>query len=220
MYHTVEWKISKTFINYDVAISEMEKRVKEIKNNSSKELLWFLQHKSIYTAGTSAKIEDLINKNVEKRFSGRGGQWTWHGPGQRIVYIMLNLKKRNPDIKAFVNSLEEWIILTLKEFSINGIRLKNKPGVWIKDKNNHYNKIAALGIRITSWISWHGISINLNPDISKYNNIIPCGISDGGITSITNLNKNITFEQLDQSLIKNFNTIFGEGSLFEFKLLD
>ena len=149
-------------------------------------------------------IAKLFNNrgNVEQRFSGRGGQWTWHGPGQRIVYVMLNLKKRNPDIKAFVYSLEEWMMLTLKEFSINGIRLKNKPGVWIKDKNNSYNKIAALGVRVTSWISWHGISINLNPDISKYKNIIPCGISDGGITSIRNLDQNITLEQLDQSLIK------------------
>ena len=220
MFKTVEWKISKKFVNYDFAISEMEKRVKGIKCNYNKELLWLLQHESIYTAGTSAKIEDLINKNVEKRYCGRGGQWTWHGPGQRVVYIMLNLKNRNPNIKAFVNSLEEWIILTLKDFSINGKRLKNKPGVWIKSKKNHYNKIAALGIRITSWISWHGISINLNPDINNYKNIIPCGVSDGGITSISNLNKNITFDQLDQSLQKNFDVVFGDGSLFEPKTLD
>ena len=119
----VEWKISNTLINYDFAISEMQKRIIKIKNNTDNELIWLLEHSSIFTAGTSAKDEDLINNQVETRRTGRGGEWTWHGPGQRVVYVMLNLKKRLPDVKAYVNALEEWIILTLEDFNISGVRL-------------------------------------------------------------------------------------------------
>ena len=213
MTQTVEWKISNKLIDYDFAISEMEKRVLNIKRNSEKELVWLLEHKSIYTAGTSAKDSDLINNRVEIRHTGRGGQWTWHGPGQRVVYLMLNLKNRLPDVKAYVNALEELIILTLSDFNINGVRVKNQPGVWI-NKNNRFDKIAALGIRISSWITYHGISINLNSNLEEFKNIVPCGIEDSGITSLYKLNKNISFDELDNSLKKNFEKIFGENGLF------
>ncbi|MGY9059290.1 MAG: lipoyl(octanoyl) transferase LipB [Candidatus Puniceispirillales bacterium] len=153
MKNKVEWKISNSLIKYDLAISEMENRVLNIKNNSTKELVWLLEHKSIYTAGSSAKDKDLLNKsNIEIRYTGRGGQWTWHGPGQRVVYIILNLKQRLPDVKAYVNALEELIILSLSDFSVKGVRLLNKPGVWVKNKHKKYDKIAALGVRISSWI--------------------------------------------------------------------
>jgi len=215
----VEWKISNSLIKYDLAISEMENRVLNIKNNSTKELVWLLEHKSIYTAGSSAKDKDLLNKsNIEIRYTGRGGQWTWHGPGQRVVYIILNLKQRLPDVKAYVNALEELIILSLNDFSVKGVRLLNKPGVWVKNKHKKYDKIAALGVRISSWISWHGISINVNPDLNNYNNIIPCGNLDGGVTSLHSLNKEISMEQLDNSLKKNFLIVFGDNSLFKLKL--
>ena len=218
MKNKVEWKISNSFIKYDLAIKEMENRVLNIKNNSINELVWLLEHKSIYTAGSSAKDQDLLNKsNIEIRYTGRGGQWTWHGPGQRVVYIMLNLKQRLPDVKAYVNALEELIILSLNDFSVKGVRLLNKPGVWVKNKNKKYDKIAALGVRISSWISWHGISINVNPDLNNYNNIIPCGNLDGGITSLHSLNKEISMEQLDKSLNKNFFIVFGDNSLFKLK---
>ncbi len=219
MKNNVEWKISNSLIKYDLAISEMENRVLNIKNNSTKELVWLLEHKSIYTAGSSAKDKDLLNKsNIEIRYTGRGGQWTWHGPGQRVVYIILNLKQRLPDVKAYVNALEELIILSLSDFSVKGVRLLNKPGVWVKNKHKKYDKIAALGVRISSWISWHGISINVNPDLNNYNNIIPCGNLDGGVTSLHSLNKEISMEQLDNSLKKNFLIVFGDNSLFKLKL--
>jgi|TARA_B110000091_G_scaffold189794_1_gene212509 lipoyl(octanoyl) transferase len=217
--NNVEWKISNSLIKYDLAISEMENRVLNIKNNSIKELVWLLEHKSIYTAGSSAKDKDLLNKSdIEIRYTGRGGQWTWHGPGQRVVYIILNLKQRLPDVKAYVNALEELIILSLNDFSVQGVRLLNKPGVWVKNKHKKYDKIAALGVRISSWISWHGISINVNPDLNNYNNIIPCGNLDGGVTSLHSLNKEISMEQLDNSLKKNFLIVFGDNSLFKLKL--
>ena len=217
LLQTIEWKISNTPIDYDFAISEMKKRVTNIKANTNKELVWLLEHESIFTAGTSARDEDLINNQVETRHTGRGGQWTWHGPGQRVAYVMLNLKKRLPDIKAYVNALEEWIILTLEDFNIVGVRLKNKPGVWVANKNKSYDKIAALGVRISSWVSWHGISININPNLEEFKNIIPCGINDGGVTSLYNLNKKITFEEFDFKLNKNFLFVFGDKSLFKLK---
>ena len=211
----VEWKISNTLINYDFAISEMQKRIIKIKNNSDNELIWLLEHSSIFTAGTSAKDEDLINNQVETRRTGRGGEWTWHGPGQRVVYVMLNLKKRLPDVKAYVNALEEWIILTLEDFDIHGVRLENKPGVWVINKDNNYDKIAALGVRISSWVSWHGISINVNPNLEEFKNIVPCGIQDGGVTSLYNLESISSFEHLDNKLSKNFTKVFGNESLFK-----
>ena len=211
----VEWKISNTLINYDFAISEMQKRIIKIKNNTDNELIWLLEHSSIFTAGTSAKDEDLINNQVETRRTGRGGEWTWHGPGQRVVYVMLNLKKRLPDVKAYVNALEEWIILTLEDFDIHGVRLENKPGVWVINKDNRYDKIAALGVRISSWVSWHGISINVNPNLEEFKNIVPCGIQDGGVTSLYNLENISSFEHLDNNLSKNFTKVFGNQSLFK-----
>jgi lipoyl(octanoyl) transferase len=215
LLETIEWKISNTPIDYDFAISEMQKRVTNIKSNTNNELVWLLEHESIFTAGTSARDEDLINSQVKTRHTGRGGQWTWHGPGQRVAYVMLNLKKRLPDIKAYVNALEEWIILTLEDFNIVGVRLENKPGVWVANKNKSYDKVAALGVRISSWVSWHGISININPNLEEFKNIIPCGINDGGVTSLYNLNRKITFEEFDFKLNKNFLFIFGDKSLFK-----
>ena len=211
----VDWKISKDLVGYDFAISEMEKRVLEIKRNSAKELVWLLEHEPIYTGGTSAKKEDLKNDNVETRSSGRGGQWTWHGPGQRVVYLMLNLRNRQQDVKAYVYALEEFLILSLYEFSINGTRLTNKPGVWVKNKNNQYDKICALGIRISSWVTFHGVSINVNPDLDVFKNIVPCGVTDGGITSLHELGKNISLGDLDRSLKKNFEKVFGNYGLFK-----
>ena len=211
----VDWKISKDLVGYDFAISEMEKRVLEIKRNSAKELVWLLEHESIYTGGTSAKKEDLKNDNVETRSSGRGGQWTWHGPGQRVIYLMLNLRNRQQDVKAYVYALEEFLILSLYEFSINGTRVNNKPGVWVKNNNNQYDKICALGIRISSWVTFHGVSINVNPDLDVFKNIVPCGVTDGGITSLHELGKNISLGDLDRSLKKNFEKVFGNYGLFK-----
>ena len=215
MFEGVDWKISKGLVGYDFAISEMENRVLEIKQNSAKELVWLLEHEPIYTGGTSAKKEDLINNKVETRSSGRGGQWTWHGPGQRVVYLMLNLRNRQQDVKAYVYALEELLILTLNEFSINGTRIDNKPGVWVKNDNNQYDKICALGIRISSWVTFHGVSINVNPDLDVFKNIVPCGVTDGGITSLHDLGKKVSLGDLDSSLKKNFEKVFGNYGLFK-----
>ena len=216
MFEGVDWKISNALVEYDFAISEMEKRVLEIKQNSAKELVWLLEHEPIYTGGTSAKKEDLKNDKVETRSSGRGGQWTWHGPGQRVVYLMLNLRNRQQDVKAYVYALEELLILTLDEFSINGKRIDDKPGVWVKNNNNNrYDKICALGIRISSWVTFHGVSINVNPDLDAFKNIVPCGVTDGGITSLHELGKNISLSDLDHSLKKNFEKVFGNYGLFK-----
>ena len=215
MFEGVDWKISKGLVGYDFAISEMENRVLEIKQNSAKELVWLLEHEPIYTGGTSAKKEDLKNDKVVTRYSGRGGQWTWHGPGQRVVYLMLNLRNRQQDVKAYVYALEELLILTLNEFSINGTRIDNKPGVWVKNDNNQYDKICALGIRISSWVTFHGVSINVNPDLDVFKNIVPCGITDGGITSLHDLGKKVSLGDLDSSLKKNFEKVFGNYGLFK-----
>ena len=216
LINEIEWKTSNNLVEYDFAVSEMKKRVLEIKKNSACEMIWLLEHNSIFTAGTSAKLKDLKNSNVNFLYTGRGGQWTWHGPGQRVVYLMLNLKNRLQDVKAYVYALEELIILTLKDFYVDGVRINGQPGVWVKD-NNGCDKIAALGIRISSWITFHGISINVNPDLDEFNNIVPCGIKNSGVTSFYKLGKKISLKELDISLKKNFNIVFGNEGLFKLK---
>jgi len=212
LFDNIEWEISKNLIEYDFAISKMEKRVLEIKKKSAKELVWLLEHKSIYTAGTSAKKEDLKNDEVEVRFTGRGGQWTWHGPGQRVVYLMLNLKHRKQDVKAYVNALEELIIMTLRDFSIKGKRIENKPGVWVKNKNNNVEKIAAIGIRVKKWVAFHGFSLNLNVNKEDYSGIIPCGIQDKGIANISDfLDLKLTAD-INDVIISEFKKIFPDMS--------
>ena len=216
LINEIEWKTSNNLVEYDFAVSEMKKRVLEIKKNSACEMIWLLEHNSIFTAGTSAKLEDLKNSDVNFLYTGRGGQWTWHGPGQRVVYLMLNLKNRLQDVKAYVYALEELIILTLKDFYITGVRINGQPGVWVKD-NNGCDKIAALGIRISSWITFHGISINVNPNLDEFNNIVPCGINNSGVTSLYKLGKKIPLKELDISLKKNFNKVFNNEGLFKLK---
>ena len=216
MINEIEWKTSNNLVEYDFAVSEMKKRVLEIKKNSACEMIWLLEHNSIFTAGTSAKLEDLKNSNVNFLYTGRGGQWTWHGPGQRVVYLMLNLKNRLQDVKAYVYALEELIILTLKDFYITGVRINGQPGVWVKN-NNRCDKIAALGIRISSWITFHGISINVNPNLDEFNNIVPCGIKNSSVTSFYKLGKKISLKELDISLKKNLNDVFGNEGLFKLK---
>mgnify|MGYP005740612335 FL=1 len=216
MINDIEWKTSNNPVEYNFAVSEMKKRVLEIKKNSACEMIWLLEHNSIFTAGTSAKLEDLKNSNVNFLYTGRGGQWTWHGPGQRVVYLMLNLKNRLQDVKAYVYALEELIILTLKDFYVYGVRINGQPGVWVKD-NNGCDKIAALGIRISSWITFHGISINVNPNLDEFNNIVPCGIKNSGVTSFYKLGKKISLKELDISFKKKFNKVFGNEGLFKLK---
>ena len=201
-------KISDKTINYDLAISKMENYLSLIKSNKKDELIWFLEHDCIYTAGTSAKKEDenIKNRNLI-RYSGRGGQWTWHGKGQRIVYLLLDLNKRERDIKKYVKCLENWIISTLKMISIDGIIIENNPGVWI-NRNNRFYKIASIGVRISKWITWHGISINLNPNLDYFKQIVPCGIKNSYVTSIKKEGINMSVKEFDNLLIKNLYKYF------------
>ena len=204
----VEFKLSKDLVEYDTAIEFMNSHINEMKKNKEKELLWFLEHKSIFTAGTSAKEIDQNIKNKKLiRYVGRGGQWTWHGPGQRVVYIMLDLKQREKDIKKYIKNLEQWIISTLNFFKIDAVVQKENPGVWIK-KNNSFFKIASIGVRISNWITWHGISINVNPNLKPFEEIIPCGVQNGFVTSIEKEGKNVSLDQFDKKLKENFYLFF------------
>ena len=206
--NVVEFKISKNLVDYDLAIELMSSHINKMRKNQAKEMLWFLEHNSIFTAGTSAKEIDQKIKNKKLiRHVGRGGQWTWHGPGQRVVYIMLDLKKREKDIKKYINNLEQWIILTLNFFNINAIVQKGNPGVWVK-KNNVFFKIASIGVRISHWITWHGISINVNPNLKSFEEIVPCGVQNGFVTSIEKEGKNISLNQFDKKLKENFSLFF------------
>ena len=204
----VEFKISKNLVDYDSAIEFMNSHVNKMKKNQAKEILWFLEHNSIFTAGTSAKEIDqnIKNKNLI-RYVGRGGQWTWHGPGQRVVYIMLDLKQREKDIKKYINNLEQLIILTLKFFNINAIIQKGNPGVWGK-KTNSFFKIASIGVRVSNWITWHGVSINVNPNLKSFEEIVPCGVQNGVVTSIEKEGRNISLNQFDEKLKENFSLFF------------
>ena len=203
----IEWKISKEPVDYQYTITQMEERVKQIREGSAKELIWLLEHNPIYTAGSSAKDSDLINNNGLPVYkTGRGGQYTYHGNGQRIVYVMLDLKKRGGDIRVFVKQLENWIINTLAEFGIKGEIREGRVGVWVQNGNSE-EKIAAIGIRVKNWVSYHGISININPDLRHYNGIIPCGIKEYGITSLAKLGVNVTMEEFDKKLVKIFSLI-------------
>ena len=206
--NNVEFKLSKDLVEYDSAIEFMNSHINKMKKNNAKELLWFLEHNSIFTAGTSAKeIDQNIKDKNLIRYVGRGGEWTWHGPGQRVVYIMLDLKQREKDIKKYINNLEKWIILTLNFFNIDAIVKEGNPGVWIK-KNNAFFKIASIGVRISYWITWHGISININPNLKPFEEIVPCGVQNGFVTSIKKEGKNVSLDQFDKKLKENFYLFF------------
>ena len=216
MINKIEWKTSNNLVEYNFAVSEMKKRVLEIKKNFACEMIWLLEHDSILTAGTSAKLEDLKNSNVNFLYTGRGGQWTWHGPGQRVVYLMLNLKNRLQDVKAYVYALEELIILTLKDFYIDGVRINGQPGVWVKDNNGLSKKICAFGIRASRWVTMHGLCLNVDPDLSFFDHIIPCGIQNKGITSLKQLKKgNIYINEVKSRLVENFKLVFNAEISFE-----
>jgi len=270
--YRMEWKISKEPVDYEEAVAAMEARVQQIISGEADELIWLLEHPPLYTAGTSANDSDLLDsKGFPVYKTGRGGQYTYHGPGQRIAYVMLDLKKRTPDVRLFVKQLEECIIMTLAAFGVKGEIREGRVGVWVASdelqvagcklqvrsqvfygyaeelcvsssegrggvlyddpaqsargsasakgenppSNNNYStesKIAALGIRLRRWVSYHGIAININPDLSHYDGIIPCGISEYGVTSLAALGINTTAQEFakefDDQLIKSFNKIF------------
>ena len=204
----IEFETTKGLIDYQKALVVMEARVTGIHEGSETELIWFVEHPPVYTAGTNSNKNDLLNPT---RFPvhqvGRGGQYTYHGPGQRVVYIMLNLNKRGKDVRGFIHNLEQVVINTLTEFGITGERRPGRVGIWVNETETE-KKIAAIGIRIRHWITFHGISININPNLEHFSGINPCGISEFGVTSLTNLNVNCTTEDFDTALKKHFSKIF------------
>lgn len=197
----IDFLVSKDLVPYEDALLEMDSRVKAIHEGTANEAIWLLEHPPIYTAGTSANEIDLRNPQFPVYATGRGGQYTYHGPGQRIAYVMLDLKKRqkHPDVKRFVCNLEAWIIKALADFGVKGERREGRIGIWVNSDTGE-SKIAAIGVRVRHWITLHGVSINVNPDLSHFEGIIPCGISEHGVTSLKALGKQASMKNLDEKL--------------------
>lgn len=209
----IDCQISKGFVDYGFAENFMQARVAEISAGDSNELIWFLEHEPLYTAGTSAEAQDLLSpERFPVHHTGRGGEYTYHGPGQRVVYVMLDLNKRGKDVRAFVAALEAWIIESLAAFNVEGERREDRVGVWVKRAPlslGKEDKIAALGIRLRKWVSFHGISINVEPELEHFSGIVPCGISGHGVTSLVDLGLPVTLTDLDGVLMDKFTEIFG-----------
>ena len=220
-FEPVEWRVSDCSIAYQDALDVMEQRVLDIANGTASELVWLLEHPPLYTAGTSADAADLVQPDRFPVFkTGRGGQYTYHGPGQRVAYVMLDLKRRQPDVRAFVSALERWTIDTLQCFGVTGERREDRVGVWVKRPTRApsplapageiaEDKIAAIGIRLKKWVSLHGISINVEPELDHFSGIVPCGVQNHGVTSLVDLGLPVTMNDLDIELQKNFEEIFG-----------
>lgn len=210
----VEWRIADSVVPYEAAIIEMEARAAAVADGTAPELVWLLEHPPLYTAGTSAQPGDLLNPQFPVYQTGRGGQFTYHGPGQRVAYAILNLKARNPDVRAYVAALEEWIIRTLATFNVRGERREDRVGVWVARPNlseGREDKIAAIGVRLKRWVSFHGIAINVYPDLTHFSGIVPCGVVDPrlGVTSLVDLGLPVSMSDLDIALKQSFQDVFG-----------
>ena len=214
----VEWHMSSGATEYPLALETMEARVAGIADGVP-ELIWLVEHPPLYTAGTSSRPDDLLDGNRFPVFTaGRGGEYTYHGPGQRVCYAIMDLNVRGCDIRQYVRDLEEWIIVTLAAFGVKGERREGRVGIWVDrstegDPIVREDKIAAIGVRVRKWVSFHGISINLNPDLSHYEGIVPCGISEFGVTSLKDLGVSISMAELDEALRRSFETVFGRRTL-------
>jgi len=210
----VEWLISDAPVPYPEAVAIMDARAAAIAAGEAPELVWLLEHPPLYTSGTSGKPGDMLETRFPVFETGRGGQVTYHGPGQRVVYLMLDLKRRRPDVRAYVAGLEEWIIRTLDAFNVRGERREDRVGVWVRrpDKGaGHEDKIAAIGVRLRRWVSFHGIAINVEPELSHFSAIVPCGVVDPryGVTSLVDLGLPVTMEDVDVALRRAFEGVFG-----------
>lgn len=212
----VEWRVSDSPVPYPEAVAAMETRVTAIASGNAPELVWLTEHPPLYTAGTSANLADVLDARFPVFESGRGGQMTYHGPGQRVGYIMVDLRKRGPDVRRFVATLEEWIIRTLARFNVEGERREDRIGVWVKrpDKGEGFeDKIAALGIRVKQWVTLHGIAINVEPELAHFAGIVPCGVSAQryGVTSLADLGIPVSMAEVDMALKGAFDELFGAG---------
>jgi lipoyl(octanoyl) transferase len=212
----VEWRIAEGSMPYTEALAFMDERVAGIADGSAPELVWLLEHPPLYTAGTSANERDLVEPDRFPVFrTGRGGQYTYHGPGQRVAYVMLDLNRRVPDLRRFVAALEAWLILTLGAFNIRGERREDRVGVWVRRPDRGEgaeDKIAAIGIRVRRWVTFHGISLNVEPDLSHFSGIVPCGVTEHGVTSLVDLGLPVAMEDADVALRRAFEEVFGPTS--------
>lgn len=206
-----EWRTASAPVPYPAAVAEMEARVASIRDGSARELIWLLEHPSLYTAGTSARPADLLNAGGLPVYrTGRGGQFTWHGPGQRVAYVLLDLTRRGADVRRHVRNLEEWIIRALAHFNVTGERREGRVGIWVDRGAGREDKIAAVGVRVRRWVSYHGIAVNVEPDLARYAGIVPCGIADPklGVTSLVDLGLPVSMEDLDNALMATFDAAF------------
>lgn len=209
----VDWCVSDAPVPYDAAVRRMEALAADIAEGRAQERVWLVEHPPLYTAGTSADAADLIAPN---RFpvhrTGRGGQFTYHGPGQRVAYVMLDLKRRRPDVRAYVRALETWLIETLAAFNVCGERRDDRIGVWVRRPElgaGREDKIAALGVRVRRWVTFHGVSLNVDPDLEHFSGIVPCGVREHGVTSLVDLGLPVTMADADLALRTAFETVFG-----------
>jgi len=207
-----EWIIADAPVAYPDAVAEMERRVAAIHAGAEAEAVWLLEHPPLYTAGTSARPGDLL---APERFpvytTGRGGQYTYHGPGQRVAYVMLDLRRRGMDLRRYIRDLEAWVIATLASFNVRGERRNDRVGVWVARGGGREDKIAAIGVRVRRWVTYHGISINVEPELSHYAGIVPCGIAEHGVTSLADLGLTASMADVDLALRAAWDEVFGES---------
>ena len=213
---SVEWQIASGLTPYPDATATMQARVAAIRDGTATEAVWLVEHPPLYTAGTSARAQDLVDPTRFPTFeAGRGGQWTYHGPGQRTAYVMLDLTRprgmlRERDVRCYVHALEEWLIRTLRHFNITGERRPGRIGIWVAEGGQEA-KIGAIGVRVSRWVTWHGAALNVEPDLTHFTGIIPCGVPEHGVTSIAALGRVVTMEEVDAALRSVWPEIFGDG---------
>jgi lipoyl(octanoyl) transferase len=210
----VEWRVSDGLTGYEDALSTMQARVDAISEGRAPELVWLLEHPPLYTAGTSAHAADVIEQRFPVFQTGRGGQMTYHGPGQRVAYAMLDLKRRTPDVRRYVATLEEWLIRTLATFDVRGDRREDRVGVWVRRPekgSGHEDKIAAIGIRVSRWVTLHGVALNVEPELSHFGGIVPCGVTEQrfGVTSLADLGHIVSLPDVDAVMRREFELLFG-----------
>ncbi|MEY3196690.1 MAG: hypothetical protein RLZZ59_56 [Pseudomonadota bacterium] len=205
----VEWQVIPGFSDYQTTVHMMEKHMEKVILGEAEELIILTEHKDVYTAGSSYDNKELLKHDIPVVYTGRGGKFTYHGPGQRVIYPILNLasKNRTKDLKKYIQNLEEWMILTLRNFGIDAFIVPERVGIWLLDRGKE-KKIGAIGVRVRKWITYHGVAINISTDLKKFEGIIPCGISEFGVTSLEDIGVKITMEEFDQALRENFANIF------------
>jgi lipoyl(octanoyl) transferase len=207
----LEWRIAEGLTPYPEAVAAMEARVAAIHAGAAPECIWLVEHPPLYTAGTSARDEDLFNPFGFPTFrAGRGGQWTYHGPGQRVGYVMLDLRRRGPDVRAYVHGLEAWLIAALDRLGVRAERRADRIGLWVADRRAGTEaKIAAIGVRVTRWITWHGFALNVEPELAHFTGIVPCGVREHGVTSLAALGITASMAEVDAALMATFGEVFG-----------